>query len=66
MAWSYLSSADPKDVAVVAGDQADAETMTALKDLANQLDIDDVYTDERFPKVGPGMSSLQLGCWCGA
>eukprot|EP00730_Choanoeca_flexa_P005259 TRINITY_DN11917_c1_g2_i1.p1 TRINITY_DN11917_c1_g2~~TRINITY_DN11917_c1_g2_i1.p1 ORF type:complete len:733 (+),score=259.80 TRINITY_DN11917_c1_g2_i1:38-2200(+) len=53
-AWDQLSSAAPQDVAVVAGAQADAESLVALKDLANQLDIENLYTEDKFVSTAGG------------
>lgn len=39
---------------VVAGDLADAESLVALKDLANRLGSEQVCTEQYFPLEGAG------------
>ncbi|EDQ89187.1 uncharacterized protein MONBRDRAFT_37042 [Monosiga brevicollis MX1] len=48
-----LASVDPSKIAVVAGGQADAEALVALKDLMNVTGVERLYTEERFP-MGSG------------
>lgn len=51
---SNLFASDPAEVAAIAGSQADAEALVALKDLFNSLDFHDLHTDERFPDACGG------------
>jgi hypothetical protein len=49
---------------LLAGSQADAESMVALKDLVNQLDVEGVYTEEQFVKVCGGATAGNNTCCC--
>lgn len=51
---SRLHSVKGSDMAVVAGDMADAETLVALKDLFNRFNCDNLFTKEGFPNSGAG------------
>lgn len=52
---SSLNTSAPGSVAAVAGGQADAEALVALKDLVNRLGSEAVCTEEMFPTSGSGI-----------
>lgn len=41
-------------MAAIAGPLADVESMVCLKDLFNNLGCENLYTEEVFPRAGPG------------
>uniref|UniRef100_A0A8C9UZH1 NADH-ubiquinone oxidoreductase 75 kDa subunit, mitochondrial n=1 Tax=Scleropages formosus TaxID=113540 RepID=A0A8C9UZH1_SCLFO len=49
-----LQGAQGKDVAAIVGGLVDAEALIALKDLLNQLNSDNLCTEEVFPMAGAG------------
>ena len=50
-----LHATSPSDIAVVAGNFVDAETLVATKDLFNKIGCENLYTEEGFPNVGAGL-----------
>lgn len=50
-----LRDCPPGKLLVVAGDMADAESLVALKDLANKLGSENVCTEQYFPLEGAGI-----------
>ena len=44
----------PDEIAAVAGDFADAETLVALKDLLHSFNSEKLFTEESFPNSGAG------------
>ncbi|VDK50738.1 unnamed protein product [Gongylonema pulchrum] len=51
---SKLRSTSPDQMAAVAGDLCDTESLVALKDLMNRFDSELVCTEESFPDVSGG------------
>ncbi|XP_057293927.1 NADH-ubiquinone oxidoreductase 75 kDa subunit, mitochondrial-like [Hydractinia symbiolongicarpus] len=51
---SRMHSNSGADMAVVAGDLVDAETLIAVKDLFNKFNCDNLFTEEGFPNSGAG------------
>lgn len=51
---SCMHSTPGADMAVVAGDLIDAETLIAVKDLFNKFNCDNLFTEEGFPNSGAG------------
>lgn len=51
---SKLHSAKGNDMAVVAGNFVDAETLVATKDLFNKMGCENLFTEEGFPNSGAG------------
>jgi len=51
---SKMHSVKPDEMAAVAGDFADAETLVALKDLLHSFDSEKLFTEEGFPDSGAG------------
>ena len=49
-----LHSAKGSEMAVVAGNFVDAETLVATKDLFNKLGVETMLTEESFPDAGAG------------
>jgi len=49
-----LHACAPGDMAVVAGNFVDAETLVATKDLFNRMGCENLYTEEGFPNAGAG------------
>lgn len=51
---SRLHATKGDEMAVVAGNFVDAETLVATKDLFNKLGCENLYTEEGFPNSGAG------------
>ena len=58
---SKMHSVKPDEMAAVAGDFADAETLVALKDLLHSFDSEKLFTEEGFPDSGAGWDRF-LAC----
>ena len=50
-----LHATSSSDVAVVAGNFVDAETLVATKDLFNKMGCENLHTEEGFPNIGAGL-----------
>ena len=51
---SRMHSVKPEEMAAVAGDFADAETLVTLKDLFHSFNSEKLFTEEGFPNSGAG------------
>ena len=49
-----LHATSPQEIAVVAGNFVDAETLVATKDLLNRFGCENLFTEEGFPNSGAG------------
>jgi NADH dehydrogenase (ubiquinone) Fe-S protein 1 len=59
-AAEVLSVTEPKDIAVMIGDQADCESITALRDLMHSLGVEDLEFKSDGLKIDPSIRSGYL------
>jgi len=52
------------DIAALAGGQADAEALIALKDFLNRVGCETLCTEEIFPMDAAGFVSYTLSLYC--
>lgn len=50
-----MESVQPSEVAAVVGGLQDVESIVALKDLINCIGSENLFTEESFPSIGPGV-----------
>jgi NADH dehydrogenase (ubiquinone) Fe-S protein 1 len=56
-AAEVIGSCDPKDIAVMIGDQTDCETITVFRDLMHRLDVENLEFKSDGLKVDPSLRS---------
>ena len=56
-AAEIIGSCDPKDIAVMIGDQTDCETITVFRDLMHRLDVENLEFKSDGLKVDPSLRS---------